>query len=143
MAAELLRALVALVLEHGDDAWRALSPDVRGEVRDEIERSRNALPAPGSIIAATEAAIAADAARVQAHEQARGNTIRDRFGVMDTTRLALHRLSDGGPISHEDRAEARQALRLVDAALRGELAVVQPVTLAAPVGAWTEPHEGD
>jgi hypothetical protein len=122
----------------------ALTEDHREAVLEALARDREALDAAPDVLARVEAAIVAARARVQAHEQARGNTIRDRYGVMDTTRLALHRLAADGPISHEDRAEARQALRLVDAALRGELAIAQPVTLAAPVGAWSEPaHEED
>lgn len=121
----------------------ALTEDHREAVLEALARDREALDAAPDVLARVEAAIAAARTRVQAHEQARGNVIRDRYGVMDTTRLALRRLSEDAPVSHEDRAEARQALRLVDAALRGELAVVQSVTLAAPVGAWTEPAHGE
>lgn len=139
MAAELLRALVALVLEHGDDAWRAISPDVRGEVRDELERSRSRLPAPGSIVAATEAAIAADRDRVRAHQQARAETVRGRYGLGDTARLALARAMQGA--EGVETADLAAVTRLVDAGLRGELVPVLPRVLDAPPGAWSADPE--
>lgn len=139
MAAELLRALVALVLEHGDDAWRAISPDVRGEVRDELERSRSRLPAPGSIVAATEAAIAADRDRVRAHQQARAETVRGRYGLGDTARLALARAMQGA--EGVETADLAAVTRLVDAGLRGELVPVLPRSLDAPPGAWSADPE--
>lgn len=137
MAAELLKALVALVLEHGDDAWRVISPDVRGEVREELERSRARLPAPGAIVAATEAAIAADADRVRAHQQARAETVRGRYGLGDTARLALARAMQSA--EGVETADLAAVTRLVDAGLRGELVPVLPRVLDAPVGAWSEP----
>jgi glutathione S-transferase len=138
MAAELLKALVALVLEHGDDAWRVISPDVRGEVREELERSRARLPAPGAIVAATEAVIAADADRVRAHQQARAESVRGRYGISDTALLALERAARHAQTDAESD-DLTAVRRFVEAAHRGELVAALPRVLDVPVGAWSEP----
>lgn len=129
---EAISGLVTLVMQVGPVILDALTDDGREAVMEAIERNRDALAAAPEVLARIDAATAAARSRVRAAEQARAETVRDRFALTDTMRGALAVVVDGHPPSHAERADLRVLARFLEASLRGELDVPRP-SLAPPV----------
>lgn len=116
----------------------ALTDDHREAVLEALERDATALDALPSTAAVVADMRARHRDRVRAHQQARAETVRGRYGLGDTARLALARAMQGA--EGVETADLAAVTRLVDAGLRGELVPVLPRVLDAPVVAWSEPR---
>lgn len=117
MTPEIVSLLVGLV-QAVPGIIAALTPDARVAVREQLEGARTRLPAPGSTLDATEAAIARHTVSAEHVET---------LSKLSRARIAM-------------TLDERQALLAVLPLLRA--AAVPPV-LAVPVGAWTEPSNGE
>jgi hypothetical protein len=130
--AEIITVLVAAARAAGEALpalLEALTDDGREAVLDALARDRDALDTVPSTTATIEAAIAEHTSRVRAHRQARAETVRGRYGLGDTARLALARAMQHAEGS--ETADLAAVTRLVDASLRGELVSVVPHSLDA------------
>lgn len=117
----------------------ALRDDHREAVLEALERDATALDALPSTAAVIADMRARHRDRVRAHQQARAETVRGRYGLGDTARLALARAMQGA--EGVETADLAAVTRLVDAGLRGELVPVLPRVLDAPTGAWSADPE--
>lgn len=117
----------------------ALTDDHREAVLEALERDATALDALPSTAAVVADMRARHRDRVRAHQQARAETVRSRYGLGDTARLALARAMQGA--DGVETADLAAVTRLVDAGLRGELVPILPRVLDAPPGAWSADPE--
>lgn len=131
-AGPLLGELLSLLTEDGESV-----------VLEALDRDRDALDAVPSTRDAIAEMRARHLARVQAHEQARGQHIRDAYRVAETTQGFLERASRSETYNPTERQELRAAASLVKAALDGEIVSALPRVLDVPRGAWSEPGHGE
>lgn len=138
---EVITVLVAAARAAGEALPALLSmltDDGREAVLEALARDRDALDSVPSTTAAIEEAIARHESRVRAHQQARAESVRGRYGISDTALLALERAARHAQTDAE--SDDLTAVRhFVEAAHRGELVAALPRVLDAPAGAWSEP----
>lgn len=117
--------LLTLAQPIADAIIAALRDDDRESVLEEMRAARERLPAPGSVSAAVEAVVARHASVALAHAQARAELARDVYGITDTARTALARVRAGAPLDEAGREDVRAVVRLLDAAIAGEVVVAR------------------
>lgn len=116
----------------------ALGVGAREAVLEALERDAAALEETPRSSESIAAIIRRHRERVRAHEQARAETVRDRYALLDTTQLAIDRAARGELLTHEDRRELELVARFIGAGMRGELVPAVPHAVDPPANPFVE-----